>query len=360
LLETGDNECASLSYAAGLMHDLGKVILAANFDQQYHGAHNVARKQQLPLWEVEKDLFGATHGEIGAYLLGLWGLPPDVVKVAAFHHQPFGAGDETFTPLTAVHVANALEYETNPDTEGLPVAALDMAYLQQLGLETRVQHWRDATNEPDPSKIDTRARRKSTTKAARPAAAPAPQGAKMTPAPVASQPAIFPGLWKWTGVGLAACAAVVALARLEMKTTDLTERPAAPAAEKSALPAEPKATVIAAPIRILPEAKPAPAVSINTTPIASTNATPAVATNAAPALAANPPPAPRPQPAPPKMGLERLRLEAIFFTANHPTAMLNGNLAAVNEVVEGCRVLEISPSSVTLQYKDQRKTFTLK
>ena len=92
LLETGDNDASGVAYTAGLMHDLGKVILAANFDTQYHGAHALARKQQIPLWVVEKDIFGATHGEIGAYMLALWGMPADVVKVAALHHQPMRAG----------------------------------------------------------------------------------------------------------------------------------------------------------------------------------------------------------------------------------------------------------------------------
>ncbi len=88
LLETGDQNCSSTAYTAGLMHDLGKVILAANFDSQYNGAHAIARKRRIPLWEVEKDIFGATHGEIGAYLLGLWGLSPEVVKVAALQPSP--------------------------------------------------------------------------------------------------------------------------------------------------------------------------------------------------------------------------------------------------------------------------------
>ena len=127
LRESGDSECGGAAYTAGLMHDLGKVILAANFDGQYEGAHNIARKRQIPLWEVEKDIFGATHGEIGAYLLGLWGMAPEVIKVAAFHHHPLRAGDTTFTALTAVHLANALEYEENSETDGLPVTVLDAA-----------------------------------------------------------------------------------------------------------------------------------------------------------------------------------------------------------------------------------------
>ena len=132
LLETNDTQCSSNSYTAGLMHDLGKVILAANFDQEYNRVHDAARKQQMPLWAAEKAIFGATHGEIGAHLLTLWGLPPEVVKVAAMHHHPFRDKTRGFTPLTAVHVANVLEYEAAPDPDGLPSPVIDLTYLQRL------------------------------------------------------------------------------------------------------------------------------------------------------------------------------------------------------------------------------------
>jgi HD superfamily phosphohydrolase YqeK len=159
LLETGDNAGSGVAYTAGLMHDLGKVILATNFDEQYHGAHNVSRKQQIPLWEVEKDIFGATHGEIGAYMLGLWGMSEEIVKVAAMHHHPLRAGDTTFSPLTAVHVANVLEYEGTAEPDGLPLPQLDADYLKQLGLEERVELWRAARRDPEEAAIESRVQR---------------------------------------------------------------------------------------------------------------------------------------------------------------------------------------------------------
>jgi hypothetical protein len=178
------------------MHDLGKVILAANFDAQYEGAHSVARKQRIPLWEVEKDLFGATHGEIGAYLLGLWGMPPEVVKAAAFHHQPLRAGDTTFTAVTAVHVANALEYEGNSETDGLPVPVLDAAYLEQLGLGERVELWRNERRGPEGSKGDGAAV-KPATHTVKPAAFAAPRANKSAPAESSPVASLFRGTWKW-------------------------------------------------------------------------------------------------------------------------------------------------------------------
>ena len=88
-MHTGDRALAELAFTGGLMHDLGKVVLAANFDEQYSGAQSLARKQKLPLWEVEKEIFGATHGEVGAYLLGLWGMPLEISAKLASQTSPF-------------------------------------------------------------------------------------------------------------------------------------------------------------------------------------------------------------------------------------------------------------------------------
>ncbi len=342
LLETGDTDCSGAAYTAGLMHDLGKVILAANFDDQYHGAHTVARKQQMPLWEVEKDIFGATHGEIGAYMLALWGMPAEVLKVAALHHHPLRAGDKAFTALTAVHVANALEYEGNPDADGLPAPVVDLDYLQQLGMADRVELWRFARREPDATKSETTMRTKSAAKPAnkaiRPAPAPAPQANKLAPAELPPEPSMFRALCMWLGIGLGVSAALVLLARLEIMRLESM-------AEKT---------------RVQEVAENPPLVQQAIAAVAA----PVAPTNVAPVLAVQPPPAPSPAAAPPpapaKTAFDLLKLEAIFFSSQHPSALINGRLAVVNQEVADCRVLDISPSSVTLGYQDQRKILTLR
>ncbi len=88
LLETGDRALADAAFTAGLLHDLGKVVLAANFEATYSGALLLGYKQNIPAWGIEKDLYGANHGEIGAYLLGLWGMPLSLLESTALHHEP--------------------------------------------------------------------------------------------------------------------------------------------------------------------------------------------------------------------------------------------------------------------------------
>jgi HD-like signal output (HDOD) protein len=144
LFETKDRILASQALAAGLVHDLGKVVLVSNFEDIYGRVHSLARKQPVALWDIEKEMFGANHGEIGACLLGMWNLPGYIVEAAALHHEPPVGEQQQFTPLAAVHIANVLEYELGP-SDGCRVAPVTYApFLNELGLLERLPVWRAA------------------------------------------------------------------------------------------------------------------------------------------------------------------------------------------------------------------------
>jgi HD-like signal output (HDOD) protein len=125
------------------MHDLGKIVLACNFSHEYEGVQNTAKQHSRSLWSVEKEVFGAGHADIGAYLLGLWGLPPEVCEAAAWHHQPLRSTSEEFTVLTAVHVANALEHEMNVPDDGYAVSKIDTIYLARIQALNSLDAWRE-------------------------------------------------------------------------------------------------------------------------------------------------------------------------------------------------------------------------
>ena len=144
IAETNDRGMADTAYTAGLLHDVGKVFLASNFGEQYEGVQSLALKQNVSLWEVEKEVFGASHGEISAYLLGLWGMPLDLIEAAAYHHCPRGDKETGFTPQTAVHVANVFEHVLNADEDAAYPHEIDALYLEELGLSDRIADWRKA------------------------------------------------------------------------------------------------------------------------------------------------------------------------------------------------------------------------
>jgi hypothetical protein len=62
------------AFTAGMLHDIGKLVLAQNFPEEYAEVLAEAQAGKRPPAEIEQARFGASHAELGAYLLGLWGI----------------------------------------------------------------------------------------------------------------------------------------------------------------------------------------------------------------------------------------------------------------------------------------------
>ena len=142
-MEHSDPKSDDQCFLAGMLHDVGRLILATGLPEQYGRVLATAREQQLPVWQAELNEFGASHAEVGAYLLGLWGLPNPVVEAVAFHHRPSDAKSKGFSPLIAVHVANALAHEKSGTLADQPGNEVDLAGLAKIGLADRVEEWRN-------------------------------------------------------------------------------------------------------------------------------------------------------------------------------------------------------------------------
>jgi HD-like signal output (HDOD) protein len=135
---------------AALLHDVGKLILAAKMPGHLTRVLKEARERGRPVYEVEEEVTGVTHAEIGAYLLGLWGLPWAVVEAVAHHHVPSRVPGQGLDALASVHIANilALECDTPPAAEaGLVQPAFDMAFIDSLGVGERLPEWRAMAQE---------------------------------------------------------------------------------------------------------------------------------------------------------------------------------------------------------------------
>jgi HD-like signal output (HDOD) protein/ActR/RegA family two-component response regulator len=130
---------------AGLLQDTGQLVLASRAASRFGLARSSSASRKQPLFEVELELFGATHAEIGGYLLGLWGLPQRVVLAVANHLEPQRAGTRLFDAAAALYVANHLI--DNPDVPALEeipphTIALDLAYLRMIGVAHQLEEWR--------------------------------------------------------------------------------------------------------------------------------------------------------------------------------------------------------------------------
>jgi HD-like signal output (HDOD) protein len=136
--ESADAVSADAAYTAGLLHDIGKLMLADGLPGEYQSALTLAAQRNASLFEIEAEVFGATHAGVAAYLLGLWGLPAPIVEAVAFHHTPGQSALQAFGPLTAVHAANALEHELDGEPH-----CLNEDYLARLGVAGRLDAWRE-------------------------------------------------------------------------------------------------------------------------------------------------------------------------------------------------------------------------
>ncbi len=97
------------AFMAGLLHDVGKVIFATKLADEYRRCLETAEQDERPLWNLEGERLGATHAEVGTYLMGLRGMNEAVVQAIVFHHGPSLESDIKFNPLACVHLADFIE-----------------------------------------------------------------------------------------------------------------------------------------------------------------------------------------------------------------------------------------------------------
>jgi HD-like signal output (HDOD) protein len=142
--EPGD---AVEAQTAGLLHDVGKLMLADSLPRDYARVLEVADREQIGQAEAELRVFGATHAGAAAYLLGLWGLPAGVVEAVAFHHDPSLSEVREFSQLGAVHVANCLAQGHSLEAGVNECAGVDMNYLAAIGMSDRLPAWRTESAE---------------------------------------------------------------------------------------------------------------------------------------------------------------------------------------------------------------------
>ena len=141
-LEDQSKEIIDDAYLVGLLHDLGKLILATNLSDPYQKTLHEALNTNRFLWEVEYEHFGTSHAEIAAYLMGLWGLKYPIVEAIAFHHRPVKRGSQMGI-LAAVHCADCLTYELQ-DHEAPEASRVEADYLAQMNMSERLPVWQSA------------------------------------------------------------------------------------------------------------------------------------------------------------------------------------------------------------------------
>ncbi len=171
--EKAEGNVVEEAMIAGMLHDIGKLVML-KIPHQYKKVLQLIKTTGCDSAEAEYSITKTSHSELGAYLLGLWGLPGNVIESVAFHHNPsrliermfimsnedlqgdvnktksngsklkplpIGKYSTEFTALTAVHIANALVMQENCSSETTLFPYIDMSYLKTLELADRLPKW---------------------------------------------------------------------------------------------------------------------------------------------------------------------------------------------------------------------------
>lgn len=135
------------SFTAGLLHGIGWIVLAAEYGEQFQGLY-LSGDEVGSKGDQEQALFGGTHGQVGAYLLGLWGLPDSIIEAVAWHREPSRVQPTAFSPLIAVHVADKCDRQLRRPASPAE-DDIDHDLLARLGLQDRLPLWQKLCQEID-------------------------------------------------------------------------------------------------------------------------------------------------------------------------------------------------------------------
>lgn len=96
------------AYLAGLLHDIGILILDQYFPSLYERSRKEAAQSSLSCPQEERRLLGMDHGEIGALILNRWNMSPAMVQAVAWHHQPSRCDAQYRGLVCTVHLADSI------------------------------------------------------------------------------------------------------------------------------------------------------------------------------------------------------------------------------------------------------------
>ena len=149
LAEKVEKKVVDECFLAGLLHEIGVLILQYNYSDEYSECRSLSISQDIPLYQAEQEILGTTHAAVGAYLLGLWSLSDTVVEAVAFHHNPKFLQYTNLTVQASVYVADVVEQNGYIDSMK-PTAEGDEVTLQEDSeLEEKFNSWKSLGSEED-------------------------------------------------------------------------------------------------------------------------------------------------------------------------------------------------------------------
>ncbi|MFK8081729.1 MAG: HDOD domain-containing protein [Granulosicoccus sp.] len=143
---TPNIELSKIAFTAGLLHDVGKFVIAQNKPELIPAL--VGKSDGLTnSWvnaESERDILGCTHAEVGGSFLNLWGLPTPIVEAVTFHDNPTNIFTSKFDAIDIVHVSNYLAHWAGDEAADERLEAkLDREYLKNREVYDQLDSWKE-------------------------------------------------------------------------------------------------------------------------------------------------------------------------------------------------------------------------
>jgi hypothetical protein len=318
------------------------------------------------LHEEEAAQLGVTHAQVGAYLLGLWGMPAHLVEAAALHHSPDQVYTREFSVLTAVHVADVLAHHQAGEKTGATLPWLHEAYLAGLNLPTSIEQWQaelgTAPVETLPAATEQSPSTPEVVKPANVERIPLPAERASRPWPftlpaAAAAVVLLTGglLWRYsrplitTDISATPMSQPAAAASTELSSAPTAEPgPVSPPAETAA--AMSSAEPASDPASPAPDTRPSSTNDLTASPDGAAPEPAPVATSEVAVVVA---------PSKPQ-GFSSVRVQGIFYRPTKPSVVINGKTLGIGERVNDVRVVAIGQNRVTLEYAGEQKIIQLR
>lgn len=144
-MESEDEMMANYAFIAGVVHDIGKLLLFSKVREEYIKAVDIAVLENLHISDAEYRVFHTDHSEVCCYLIGLWGFPGDVMEAVAFHNRPGQYPGSSFGPVYALYFADCIYYELFPEkcVGGAP-EPVSQIFTDGADCIEKYATWRDA------------------------------------------------------------------------------------------------------------------------------------------------------------------------------------------------------------------------
>jgi HD-like signal output (HDOD) protein len=135
--------CGDEAFLAGMIHDIGLLVALQTAPEQLRKICETAKKDPRPFCQIEREIAGVDHQQLGTGLAEVWKFPRSCQLVAGFHHEPSTLSDDARRLVTIIHIADTLCCQAGQgfnltalhqelDAGAVQDLAVDPAIIQQL------------------------------------------------------------------------------------------------------------------------------------------------------------------------------------------------------------------------------------